>query len=81
MPTPATGFLKSLPQTLDGIVRECDQQLARLEEQRAALLRDRARTAELLAIAKMAETNPEGIRLMDGTAHDELDDEAARFAA
>lgn len=68
MPTPATGFLKSLPQTLDGIVRECDQHLARLEEQRVALLRDRRRAAELLAVAQMAETEPDQIRLLDGTS-------------
>ncbi len=69
--TPATGFLKSLPQTLDGIVNEIDAQLARVEEQRSALLRDRARTAELLAVAKMAEFAPEHIRLMDSTAAQE----------
>lgn len=65
MPTPATGFLKSLPQTLAGIVDECDAQLARLEEQRTALLRDRQHTAELLAVAKLAESGSEAIRLMD----------------
>lgn len=70
MPTPATGFLKSLPQTLAGIVDECDAQLARIEEQRAALLRDRQRTAELLAVAKMAEAGNDGIRLMDSVGDD-----------
>lgn len=78
MPTPATGFLKSLPQTLDGIVRECDAALARIEEQRSALLRDRARAAELLAVAKMAETDPDTIRLLDGTA---AQDDGERLAA
>lgn len=71
-PTPATGFLKSLPQTLAGIVDELDAKLAIVEEQRAALLRDRHRTAEILAVAKMAEVNPESIRFFDGTA-DTLD--------
>lgn len=71
-PTPATGFLKSLPQTLAGIVDELDAKLAIVEEQRAALLRDRHRTAEILAVAKMAEVNPDAIRLFDGTA-DQLD--------
>lgn len=66
--TPATGFLKSLPQTLEGIVAELDAKLARVEEERLALLRDRTRTAEILAVAKMAEHNPEAIRLLDGTA-------------
>jgi hypothetical protein len=64
-PTPATGFLRSLPDTLAGIVDEIDAKLAIVEEQRVALLRDRHRTAELLAVAKMAEVNPEAIRLMD----------------
>lgn len=71
-PTPATGFLKSLPQTLAGIVDELDAKLAIVEEQRAALLRDRHRTAEILAVAKMAEVNPDAIRLFDGTA-DQMD--------
>lgn len=71
-PTPATGFLKSLPQTLAGIVDELDAKLAIVEEQRAALLRDRHRTAEILAVAKMAEANPDAIRLFDGTA-DQMD--------
>ena len=73
MATPATGFLKALPDTLAGIVSECDAKLAVLEEQRSQLLRDRHRTAELLAVAKMAEHAPEHIRLMDSTAHDEAD--------
>lgn len=64
-PTPATGFLRALPDTLTGIVDEIDAKLAIVEEQRVALLRDRHRTAELLAVAKMAEANPEAIRLMD----------------
>lgn len=64
-PTPATGFLRALPDTLAGIVDEIDAKLAIVEEQRVALLRDRHRTAELLAVAKMAEVNPEAIRLMD----------------
>lgn len=68
MATPATGFLRSLPQTLEGIVSELDAKLARVEEERAALLRDRHRTAEILAVAKMAEANPDAIRLMDSTA-------------
>ena len=66
-PTPATGFLRSLPDTLAGIVDELDAKLAVVEEQRLALLRDRHRTAEILAVAKMAEVNPEAIRLMDST--------------
>lgn len=70
--TPATGFLRSLPQTLAGIVDELDAKLALVEEQRAALLRDRHRTAEILAVAKLAEVNPDAIRLFDGTA-DTLD--------
>ena len=70
--TPATGFLKSLPQTLAGIVDELDAKLALVEEQRAALLRDRHRTAEILAVAKLAEVNPDAIRLFDGTA-DQMD--------
>lgn len=64
-PTPATGFLRALPETLAGIVDEIDAKLVMVEEQRLALLRDRHRTAELLAVAKMAEANPEAIRLMD----------------
>lgn len=64
-PTPATGFLRALPETLAGIVDELDARLVVVEEQRQALLRDRHRTAELLAVAKMAEVNPEAIRLMD----------------
>jgi hypothetical protein len=74
MATPATGFLKALPDTLAGIVSECDAKLAILEEQRLQLLRDRHRTAELLAVAKMAEVSPDTIRLMDAVA--ELDDAA-----
>ena len=70
MPTPATGFFKSLPQTLEGIVGECDAQLARIEEQRSALLRDRNRAAEVLAVVKMAEY-PERIHLLDSTAADD----------
>lgn len=71
-PTPATGFLKSLPDTLTGIVSELDAKLALVEEQRAALLRDRHRTAEILAVAKLAELNPESIRYLDATA-DQMD--------
>lgn len=63
--TPATGFLRSLPETLEGIVDECDARLAQVEEQRQSLLRDRNHVAELLAVARMAEVNPEAIRLMD----------------
>jgi hypothetical protein len=70
MATPATGFLKALPDTLAGIVSECDAKLAVLEEQRSQLLRDRHRTAELLAVAKMAEY-PERIHLLDSTAADD----------
>lgn len=65
--TPATGFFRSLPDTLEGIVDECDAKLAIVEEQRTSLLRDRNRAAELLAVAKMIEQNPEAIRLMDST--------------
>jgi hypothetical protein len=73
MATPATGFFKSLPDTLEGIVSECDVQLARIEEQRSALLRDRRRAAEVLAVVRIAEQTPEHIRLMDSTAADEAD--------
>lgn len=76
-PTPATGFKKSLPQTLEGIVNDCDAQLVRVEERRSALLRDRAWASELLTVAKLANENPEAIRLMDGTAQHEDEPKAA----
>lgn len=71
MTTPATGFLRSLPETLQGIVSELDAKLAIVEEQRANLLRDRHRTAEILTVARMAEANPDAIRLLDGTTSTE----------
>ncbi len=68
MATPATGLLKSLPDTLDGVATDIDAKLAALEEQRTHLLRDRAVIAELRAVARMAESAPDTIRLLDGTA-------------
>jgi hypothetical protein len=70
MATPATGLLKSLPDTLDGVATDIDAKLAVLEEQRTHLLRDRAVIAELRAVARMAELSPDTIRLMDAPLED-----------
>lgn len=71
MTTPATGFLKSMPETLSGILSEIEMQESRLSEQLRALRTDKARVQDILAAARTAAT-PDGIRLLD-TVGDEDD--------
>lgn len=66
-PTPATGFLKSMPETLASILSEIDIIEARKVEELRALRADRARVQELLSVTKLTAT-PDGVRLLDGTA-------------
>lgn len=71
MTTPATGFLKSMPETLTGILNDIDLQETRLVEQLRALRTDKARVSDILAAARVGAT-PDGIRLLDSVGDDEL---------
>ncbi len=70
MTTPATGFLKSMPETLSGILSEIEMQEARLSEQLRALRTDKARVQDILAAARTAAT-PDGLRLIDTVGDEE----------
>lgn len=48
--TPATIYLRELPNTLDGMRREIETKKARLVEELAALDHDHARVSSLLAV-------------------------------
>lgn len=71
MTTPATGFLKSMPETLTGILGEIEMQETRLVEQLRALRTDKARVSDILAAARVGAT-PDGIRLLDTVGDEEL---------
>lgn len=71
MTTPATGFLKSIPETLAGIMGEIEMQETRLVEQLRALRTDKARVADLLSVARVGAT-PDGIRLLETVGDEDL---------
>lgn len=71
MTTPATGFLKSMPETLSGILNEIEMQETRLVEQLRALRTDKARVADILAAARVGAT-PDGLRLLDTVGDEDL---------
>lgn len=68
-PTPATGFLKSMPETLTGILDEITMQEARLVEQLRALRADKARVVDILSVARVTAA-PDGLRLLDTVGED-----------